>query len=373
MSKVALFTDSDAFAGTERHMLELARGLAIEGVPVSLACSPGSPLAERAANEKLPIIAVEKRGGIDLRAVNALAAVLADGRIDVIHSHNGRCAFHAALAVKRAGRGSAVATQHFIDPARTLRRGPAGMLSRALHRWIASRTAHFIAVSEAAREAMIARGEAAAKISVVPNGISEPDVSKIEPPESIRQSFGLKPGVPLVVCVARLEPEKDVPTLVRAMSLLAEKVPDAVCVIAGEGLLAARLAAEISGAHLEKRVILAGFRSDALALIRAGDLFVLPSLAEPFGLVLLEAMALSRAVVATRAGGPVEIVDDGITGRLVPPQDPAAMAQAIGELLSSPETLREMGTRGAARFREKFTTTQMARATRQIYERVSGR
>ena len=271
--RVGLFTDGDGFAGTERHVLELARGLSHEQVRVSIICPPVSVLADSAAREGIPVIAIAKRGAVDLGAVRLLARHLADGTLDVIHAHNGRTALLAALALARAKRGHIVTTQHFIDPARTQRRGPIGVIARGLHRWVGSRTAQVIAVSEAARAAMISRGEDETKITVVPNGISEPDTASFAPAAEIRRGLGLSPGTRLIVCAARLEPEKDVSTLIRAMALLGETTPDAVCVIAGEGSLAAHLAAEIAEAKLDRRVILAGFRSDVLALIHASDLF----------------------------------------------------------------------------------------------------
>lgn len=370
--RVGLFVDGSGFAGTERHVLELARGLMQDAIRAMLVCPPVSVLAEHAAREGIPLIGIPKRGPIDPGAIRQLRTLLAAGELDVLHTHNGRTALHAAIAVARAKRGRVVATQHFISPARTQRRGPLGILGRMLHGWAGQHVARYIAVSSAAHAAMISRGESAAKIAVVPNGISEPQVAELASAGAVRQQFGLLPNTLLIVCAARLDPEKDVSTLIQAMALLGESVPNAVAVIAGEGVLAGRLRSEIAAANLGQKVILAGFRSDVLALIRAADLFVLPSLAEPFGLVLIEAMALSRPVIATRAGGPIEIVEDGVTGRLVPPQNPLAMAQAMKALLTAPDALVAMGARGRERFLNKFTTAQMARATLAVYRQGGG-
>ena len=102
----------------------------------------------------------------------------------------------------------------------------------------------------------------------------------------------------------------------------------------------------------------------------ACDIFVLPAPAEPFGLVLIEAMALGKPVIAAGAGGPLEIVADGESGLLVPPHDPAAMAAAISQLLADPEKIRAMGAAGRRRFETHFTADRMARQMADIYHKI---
>lgn len=370
--RIALFTDADGFAGTERHMLDLAEGLKREGVAVSLACPHGSVLASHAMAGAIPLVLVEKQGRIDIAAVRRLASLLSRGEIDLLHAHNGRTAFISALAIKLARRGRAVSTQHFISPARAHRRGPSAAGSRLVHRWISKRVAHFITVSEAARGAMIERAESPEKITVIPNGIADPDRMQLAPSEIIRKQYGIPPYAPLIACVARLEREKDIATLVRAMVHVRATRPDAVCVIAGDGSLRDLIARQIRDAALGDSVHLAGFLPDTLSLINAGVLFVLPSLAEPFGLVLLEAMSLAKPVIATRAGGPLEIVEPGLTGLLVEPGNDMELAGAIVRLLSDPAALEEFGSRGRKRFLERFTDKRMSQATLEVYQQVLG-
>jgi glycosyltransferase involved in cell wall biosynthesis len=118
---------------------------------------------------------------------------------------------------------------------------------------------------------------------------------------------------------------------------------------------------------IDEWVRLAGFQADALELINAADVLVLPSPDEPFGLVLLEAMALGKPTVACRSGAPPEIVDEQKTGLLFAPRDASSLAQAMLRLLSNPEHARRMGEAGRERFAERFTSRQMAAATKQAY------
>jgi len=366
--RVVLLTDADVFAGTERHMLDLARGLRAAGVAVSLACPSPSALEDRAREDGLPFLPVPKRGLVDRAAARALARRLRSGETDIVHAHNGRTALAAALAVRLAGRGRCVMTQHFLEPNHATLGGPKAFLFRTAHHWVVTQMSRVIAISEAARAAMLERGEApASKITVIPNGIAAPDAALLGGVGEARRALGIGEGDPLVVCVARLEAEKDVGTLVSAMKAVRAACPAARCLLVGGGSQRNALAQQIQRLDLVGVVQPLGFRADAQAVIAAADVFVLPSLAEPFGLVLLEAMALGRPVVATRAGGPLEIVVDGQTGLLVPPASPPALAEAIRGLLADPDGRRRMGENGLARYRDRFTAERMARATAGVY------
>lgn len=369
--KICLLNDSDVFAGTESHVFTLASGLQQAGVPAVIACPPASPLSERAAESHIETVDVPKRGLVDRPAIRSLVSLLRSKQIDIIHTHNGRTHLNAVLALTLAGRGKCVATQHFIEPDHATQHGPKALLYRQAHRWVNRRTARFIAISEAVKREMLARQEAPEQmICVVPNGIHAPTLEKLASGRDVRADLQITSRAALIVCTARLEREKDVSSLISAMSDVVKRLPDALCVIAGEGSQHQTLAAQISAAGLEGSVRLLGFRTDALALIRAADVFVLPSLAEPFGLVLLEAMALSRPVVATCSGGPLEIVEDEATGLLVPPAHPAALGQAILRLLGDPGLAAKMGEAGGARFNAQYTALRMVRATQEVYQSV---
>jgi starch synthase (maltosyl-transferring) len=368
--RVLLLTDSDVFAGTERHILELADGLRGLGVPVRIGCPSPSVLETRAASSGLPTVTIQKGGHWDHAAIRTLTDLLVAREIDLVHAHNGRTGLAAAASTSRAGVGASVVTQHFIEPGRMR----AGWLKRTLsavaHRWTNARLAHFIAISGAVRDAMLARGDAVpARISVVPNGISPPVVSTAQA-AAVRAEFSIPEGTPLIVSVARLEREKDLPTLISAMQHVAASAPGVRCLIVGDGAERATLDAQIDALGLRKTVTLTGFRADSFAFIAAADVFVLPSLAEPFGLAILEAMALGKPVIAVRAGGPREIVVDDQTGRLVKPRDSQSFADAITALIADRAICARMGQAGRARYAEAYTTTRMAASTLEAYQRT---
>jgi glycosyltransferase involved in cell wall biosynthesis len=369
--RVTLFTDADVWAGTERHILELARALRELGVEACLACPAPSPLAERAAEAAIPVTVIGKIGLIDNAAIRAVRRLVADGETQIIHAHNGRTALLSALALRGAGSGRLVVTQHFLAPSHTGRTGLTGVIWRASHHWLNGRIDHLIAVSDAVLQSALERGEArAAKATVIANGITDPGASSPEKSTAIRNELGIPADAPLIVCLARLEREKDVGTLVSAMAVVAAVNSAARCVIAGDGSQRPGLAEQITRLGLEKIVHLAGFRADAMSLVGAADLLALPSLAEPFGLVLLEAMALAKPVVATRVGGPAQIVDEPRTGLLVPPGDPRALAAAILDVLADPVAARNMGDQGRRRYEQLFSARRMAQDTLAVYDKV---
>ena len=367
--RVLLLTDSDVFAGTERHILELAKELRTCGAAVSIACPNPSILRDRAIEEALPVVVIQKGGVLDLTAINTLFILLQKGDIELIHAHNGRTGLSAALATLRAGTGASVVTQHFIEPGRLRQSTLKKAVGAIAHRWTNTRITRFIAISRAVRSAMLSRRDATPKkIAVVPNGISDPAIGPTLNAVHIRSEFAVASEAPLIVCVARLEKEKDIPALLVAMKTVIEAKPAARCLIVGEGSDRNALRMQLANLGLERNVTLTGFRSDSLAFIAAADVFVLPSPAEPFGLVILEAMALGKPVVASDAGGPKEIILHRKTGLLVPPGNPTAMAAALLQLVGNPDARLRMGAEGRCHFASSYTALEMARSTLAVYE-----
>ena len=369
---IALLTDSDVFAGTERHMLDLAVELRALGEEPTLVCPGAGALAARAGAEGLRVKAAEKRGAVDPGLVGLIGQAWHTGEFDVVHAHNGRTALHAALARTLAPRGALVATQHFLTPAREGRRGPGGVAGRMIHGAAGKLINRHVAISRAVGDAMLTRGDTPpARLRVVLNGIRDP---LDEPSPGREEAMGRwrKAGQPLIVCLARLEPEKGLHTLIDAMESVARRLPGAVCLVAGDGSLATELQVGIDRLGTNPPVNLLGFVEDARSLLAAADLCVLPSVAEPFGLSLVEAMALGVPVVSTRAGGPPEIVREAETGLLVPPGDAPALADAIVSILRDDEARAAMGRAARTDFLERFTARRMAAEMLDVYRHISG-
>ena len=369
--KIALFTDSDVLYGTERHILDLAKGMGGENLEVMICCPEKSPLAYAAKKEGLVVVPVEKKGIIDFKAIGKLHHLLKTSQIDIVHAHNGRTAFLSVVAGLIAGRGKCVLTQHFITPAHVSSGFFKKLLYRRVHRWVDRRIDYFIAISEAVKRGMIKRGDAKEeKISVVPNGIRPIDPKRVKDSLKIHQRLGISDNDTLIVCVSRLEPEKNIVSLIEAIHKIAKIYPKTKCVIAGEGSQMTKLLDTVKNLRVEDYVKLVGFHEDVYSLINASDVVVLPSVAEPFGLVLIEAMAFAKPVVAVQSGGPTEIVVNKETGLLVEAPDSHLLAEAILFLLKDPKRSQQMGEKGFSRYRERYTFDRMVKETLDVYEQV---
>ena len=217
---------------------------------------------------------------------------------------------------------------------------------------------------------LIADGVPAERTITVHEGI---DVEHVlaAPPVNVHEAFWLPHHAPVVGNVAALVPHKGQRHLVDAAQLVVREIPDARFVILGEGELREHLEKQVHEHHLEKHVWLPGFRTDVLGCIKAFDLFVMSSVTEGLGTSLLDAMAASRPIVATSAGGIPEIVEDGVTGLLVPPRDHTALAAAIVRALNDDAGRRRMAGAGFARVNERFTVDRMVEQTADVYKRIA--
>jgi glycosyltransferase involved in cell wall biosynthesis len=242
----------------------------------------------------------------------------------------------------------------------------------AFSRWKYGRVDCFICASDAIRSMLLADGIPAARALTVHEGIDIEHVAAV-PAANIHAELWLPSGAPVVGNIAALVPHKGQKYLIDAAALVVREIPDARFVVVGEGELRPALERQIHEHHLERHVLLTGFRPDVLSLLKAFDVFVLSSVTEGLGTSLLDAMACARPIVATRVGGIPEVVADGEVGILVPPRDPEALAGAIGGLLDDVWKRREFGRAGAQRVRARFSAAQMVAATLSVYQAVAGR
>jgi glycosyltransferase involved in cell wall biosynthesis len=218
---------------------------------------------------------------------------------------------------------------------------------------------------------LLGDGTPAARTVTVHEGI---DVQHVDaaPAVNVHETFFLPHHAPVVGNVAALVPHKGQRYLVEAAHLAVQDVPDARFIVLGEGELRDHLERQVHEHHLEKHVLLPGFRTDVLGCMKSFDVFVMSSVTEGLGTSLLDAMACARPIVATRTGGIPEVVDDGVTGILVPPRDPRALADAIVTLLTDADLRQRLGRMGLQRVRERFTVERMVAGTLGVYARLAG-
>jgi len=344
--------------GGQNQVLLTARGMAARGHDVAIAVRAGGALAERARAAGLAVWELRFRGDLSPAAVLPLAAAMRKTRPDVVQLHDPHAVSAGLLARRFAGRVALVATRR-VDFAL---RGP---FSRRKY----AACDRVIAVSDAIAGVLGRGGLARDRLRVVYEGV--PDRPPQPGGRGALRALGIPDDAPVVGNVAALTGHKDQATLLAAAAKVATRVPAARFVIVGEGELRDRLEAHSRRLGLEGRCVFAGFRDDLDRLIPSFTVFCLSSHMEGLGTSLLDAMAFGVPVVATAAGGIPEAVADGITGRLVPPRDPDALAAALVEALENPARRAAWGRAGRQCYEERFTADRMVEATLAVYAELS--
>ena len=355
--------------GGQNQVLLTVNGLRSIGERAALVAHPDGELRQRAA-EGLELVPLAPKTEMDLSAAWKFSRLLKRLVPDVIHAHDPHGVAMASLALSLGAVSAAKGGKLPVLVAS--RRVDFHLKGNSFSRWKYRQVDCFIAASEAIRQMLVADGVAADRTVTVHEGI---DVEHVQaaPAVNVHEAFFLPHGAPVVGNVAALVPHKGQRYLIEAAHLVVQQVPDARFVILGEGELREHLEKQVHEHHLEKHVLLPGFRTDVLGCLKGFDLFVMSSVTEGLGTSLLDAMAAARPIVATTAGGIPEIVEDGVNGLLVPPRDAKALADAIVRALKDQTLRRQMGEAGFARVNERFTVERMVAETASVYARVAGR
>jgi sugar transferase (PEP-CTERM/EpsH1 system associated) len=348
--------------GLERVVANLARVQHDRGARVVVYClDRAGTLSEPLPQAGIPVHTVRRRTpGLDAGAVLRLARMLRADGVSVVHCHNHGALVYGALAARLVPGTRVVYTVH---GAKTSQRKATGrFLALGLVHDVVFVSAH---ARRMAREAGLVRDD---HVHTVLNGV---DVSAFgdaaDGGQRVRRELFIDDGDRVCGIVARLTRAKDHRTLLDAMSRLRSTHPRLHCVVVGDGELRDELTATASTLGLNDVVHFAGARGNVRDYLAAMDVFVLSSITEGLAMTLLEAMAASRPIVATRVGGNPEVVEDGVTGVLVPPSDPGALAAAIADLTDDPGRSVAMGRAGRERVRQKFSLDSMVDAYAAIY------
>lgn len=309
------------------------------------------------------LLGIERGGRFDIGPWRDLVACARASRIDVVHTHKIGSNVWGALLTPLMGDPVFVAHEHTWSyegqPQRVL-------LDREL---IARRADAFVAVSREDQRRMIEiEGVPAAKTRFIPNGI--PRVLPPTPGRDVRAELGLGAETPLVGVVATLRPQKALDVMIGAVPALRERVPGATVLLIGGGEEEARLRALVADRGLGDAVRLLGERHDVPDLVASLDVAALSSDFEGSPLSVMEYMEAAKPVVATSVGGLPDLIEEGVNGLLVPPQDPPALAAALAELLLDPERAKRMGEAGRVRRREEFSIEATARRVGELYEEL---
>jgi L-malate glycosyltransferase len=342
------------FGGGERHLADLSHALTDLGHEVYAASVPGSPLsAELSFLPKGSTLALSRLNYA--KNLTSLAQFVRAHGIEIVHAHAARDYHLAALAVRLASRSRLVLTRHALFP------------MRGINRHLLRGAGRVIAVSQAVAESLRRNGVIeSSKITVVHNGI---DTNRFV------RSDGVPGGDFLVGTVGHLAPIKGHDVFVRAAALISARRQGVHFVIIGEDKSPQMeyrkfLESLIAELGLSGKVAMPGWQDDIPAVLSSLTLFVSAARSEPFGLSIVEAMAAGLPVVAAASEGALEIIEDGVSGKLVPIGDPESLAQAMNDLLDDPLERSRLGRNAQFAAQQRYSLARMASDTERVYREV---
>jgi L-malate glycosyltransferase len=350
--------------GSQTHLLQVLRLLDRRRFEPMLCCLSGQgALLETATQTGTTVVSVGLGGLKSPAALGALVRLtrfMRRERIDVVHNYLLRANLVGTLAARAAGIPVTLTSKRGCHERHGLELASARL---------SNRLADCVTTNANAVRTFVHDNEGCPleKMVVIPSGIDTDHFAPL-PLNDAKERLGLPADRPTVGIVTRNRVRKGVEEFVRAMAAVRERLPDASAVVVGELSLDDGLSGLVHTLGLDGHLHVLGPRSDMPEVLSAFDLFVLSSHDEGMSNAILEAMAMQKPVVATDVGGTSEVVQHGRTGLLVPPKDPAALAQAISQILAAPqESAAAMGARGRAVVVERFSARAMVRQMEDLY------
>ena len=342
--------------GAERHARQLMLGLRERGHELIYAGPTDGWLGDKLHADGFPCLHLPMHGLVDLPSIWRLARHARQVHADLIHGHLTRGAWYAGWAARLASCPN-VATAHSDNAGKHF-----------------GRADRVIAVSQAVADFLRRSGVDPQRLRTVHHGIADiapPDLKTLR--SRTREELGLPADEPVLLMAARLVSAKGHDTAFRALATLTDQ--RWTLLLAGDHLqdLGPQLMALVQELGLGPRVRFLGLREDVPSLLVASDVLLAPSRREALSLTLLEASACALPIVASRVGGIGEVVEDGVSGRLVPADDPGALAQALLPLLEDPALRHRWGAAARQIFETRFTEGRMFDKTEAVYREVCTR
>ena len=369
--RVLFVTNAFSYGGSEKHLLELLNRLDDPGVDSVILCTDSDPFSERLNQEQHSSVAI--RSEKSLKSVQEWRRVFEEIRPDVVVLVYGTLwmlPWHAAAAAWLARVPKIYAIQHLMpqpppeplvlkikSPRDVMRR----VFGRRVRRILSARiqpnlSNKTICVSNAVREALIKQYRfPARRMLTIHNGISSSEfVHSPSDGEAVRRRLGIRPDNFVLVCTARLSPEKGIDILVSAMGQIIQKDPSCKCIIIGEGALKEELLVQAKHLGAGGHIFLEGFQADVRPYLSAADAFILTSHIEGLPFSVLEAMSCGLPCVVTNVGGNAEAVVHGVNGLVINNGSVEEVVQAIIYLRSHPEERARMSHASRSRAQSEF-------------------
>lgn len=365
--KVLQLISSGGYYGAENMLLNLCASQDAAGCENSLALFynvhvPNVEFFERARRRGISVRMVHCKGRVDLSTIRQIEEIIQEDGIDIIHAHGYKADLYGFAAAWRAGKPIVATCHNWVGGTAAL-----GIYNH-LDRMVLKRFAALAAVSDTVAQRLIDSGVSSARVKTIANGI---DVQAFEQGEPLPELH--MPDNKVIGMVARLDLQKGFEYLLRAVRELRGNFPDLKVAIVGDGPDRAAIESMIAEFGLQTNVMLAGQQSNMPGVYAAINIFVLPSLNEGLPMTILEAMAASKPVVATKVGAIPKVIQHGENGLLVEPKDVDGLRDALASLLADSELCRRTGAKAHEWVSRNYTSDAMAVKYRQFYDEVLGK
>lgn len=359
--------DTTGPGGAETVFIDLLRALQQTELRNVVVLRGEGWVAEKVRSVGITPLFIDSKGSFNLGYIGALRRLIIDEQIGLIHAHLlGSNVYGALLAL--ISRKPMIATFHgAVDVADGER------FLKTKFFLIGLGASRIVCVSKRLERELTARSNLPSrKLQLIYNGVDHFAFHE-DSGVDLRKELGLKPETTLVVSVGNIRPAKGYEYLINASIRMAESDPDIHFVVVGHQrkALFEELNRQISEAPRAPKIHWLGFREDVADILRQADIFLLPSVSEGFSISTVEAMMAGVPVIATRSGGPEEIIDDGKTGFLIPARDPAAIVDAIKKLRET-EIRKTVVASARSIAGEKFGLATMLKEYRGLYQQLIG-
>lgn len=352
--------------GTERLTETMLRRFTGRFASFCICLDELGELGEGLVADGFPIAVLGRRPGKDIRLAAHIAKLARRWRIDLFHCHHYSPWCYSILARFLAPRTRVVFTEHGgldwprAKPARRL-------FNRVMAPW----TSGITAVSPAVRDVLVREeGFPAERIRLIYNGVDASALDHLPDRAQLRHELGLEQDAEYFILAASFRPVKAIEVLLAAMRRVVARRPSARLLLLGDGECREDIVRAVQENQLARHVVLPGFQSNVFRWLKAADAYVLPSRSEATSVSLIESMAAGIPAVASNVGGNPFVIDDQVTGTLVRPGDPDALADSMLDILAHPARRREYGCQARRRFEQHFELETMLDGYASLYEQA---
>jgi glycosyltransferase involved in cell wall biosynthesis len=366
--RVCHIAHGDLWAGAEVQLTALLEALAHDPTwELSAIVLNGGRLAHEIQKIGIPVTVLSEKRYNSLALFVRIVTQLRRQRPTILHTHKYKDNILGACAAAAVSIPAVVRVVHGMpEPFSGITYVKMKVYEFVDHLITTAKVSKLIAVSSNI-ETTLRKLYGACKVVKIHNGINIEKVRVSQDRERVRDGLGSGPNDYAIGTVGRLTPVKGHELLLRAVASLMNKIPNITVVIVGDGPLMPELKQLAHELGMEKKVVFVGQRYDVYDLVNSMDVFALPSIHEGIPMGLLEAMALRRAVVASRVGGIPEVIDHGVNGLLVAPGNVTQLAQGLEQIITDRTLAIQLGQAGAARIEAEFSATVMAERTGRLY------